>query len=218
MSLVVVTPDKSELMGARDLSQNIIQELMKTETLNVVGIGNSITLVIAAVNISRNIANVNIKSVSIDYIPLTTNYRPEAIFFELSKAASAISSIVKSFEAQSHDTIAAQSIGVRRSDRIETATSIILWKLNKYDTIKVMASGFAIMTAIRSALQVTTSGITRQQVGINAITVDSVEREERRGEAVITKKVPAIQVYLEKGKETCYPVNHKEVIEKVTAR
>jgi hypothetical protein len=217
LSLITVTPDKSELMGARDLSQNIIQELMKAELLNVVGIGNSITLAIAAVDVSRNIANVNIQSISLDYIPLTTTYAPEAIFFELSKKPSIFSLSVKNFEAQLVSDISARTIGVRRGDRIETVTNLILWKLNKCDKIKVMASGFAIMTAIRSTLQVITSGITREQVGISAITIDSVERRPQPDSPII-KRIPAIQIYLEKGKETEYPTNHKEIIEKVTAR
>lgn len=217
MSLITVTPDKSELMGARDLSQNIIQELMKTDILNVVGIGSSITLAIAAVDFSRNLANVNIQSVSLDYIHLTANYVPEAIFLELSKKPSSPSSSVNAFEAQLFDDKIAKTVAVRRGDGVETITNQILWKLNKCDTIKVMASGFAIMTAVRSTLQVITSGITREQVGISAITIDSIERKTPI-DSSITKRVPAIQIYLEKGQQTEYPANHKEIIQKVTTR
>ena len=60
---------------------------------------------------------------------------------------------------------------------METITNQILWKLNKCDTMKIMASGFAIMTAVRSTLQVITSGITREQVGISAITIESIEEK-----------------------------------------
>ncbi|MGA3291328.1 MAG: hypothetical protein ABSD42_13940 [Candidatus Bathyarchaeia archaeon] len=217
MSLITVTPDKSELMGARDLSQNIIQELMKTETLNVVGIGSSITLAIAAVDLSRNLANVNIQSISLDYIHLTANYVPEAIFLELSKKPSNPSSSVNAFETQLFDDKIAKTVAVHRGDGVETITNQILWKLKKCDTIKVMASGFAIMTAVRSTLQVITSGITREQVGISAITIDSIERKTPI-DSSITKRVPAIQIYLEKGQKTEYPANHKEIIQKVTTR
>jgi hypothetical protein len=37
-------------------------------------------------------------------------------------------------------------------------------------------------------------------------------------ESAAPKKIPAIQIYLEKGKQTEYPPDHKETIEKVTAR
>jgi len=217
LSLIAVTPDKSELMGARDLSQNIIQQLMKTETLNVVGIGNSITLVIAAVDVSRNIANVNVQSISLDYIPLTTTYAPEALFLELSKNPSTLPTLVENFEAKPFEDIIAKSIGVRRGDRLEAVTNQILWKLNKCDTIKILASGFAIMTAVRSALQVTTSKITKEQVGISAITIGSVKRKMQI-ETEVAKRIPAIQIYLEKGKQTEYPTNHRTIIEQVTAR
>lgn len=217
MSLITVTPDKSELMGARDLSQNIIQELMKTDPVIVVGIGSSIALAIGAVDISKNIANVNIQSTSLDYIPLTSTYAPEAIFLELSKKPFTRSSLINDFETQPIKDIIAKTIAVRRGDRVETITNLILWKLNKYETIKVMASGFAIVTAIRSTLQVITSGITKEPVGISAITIDSVERKTQVG-TPLTKRIPAIQIYLQLGKQTEYPPNHKEIIQKVIAR
>ena len=216
LSLITVTPDKSELIGARDLSQDIIQKLMKIDPLTIVGYGSSISLAIAAVDVSKHIANVNIQSISLDYIPLTSTYTPEAIFLELSKKPSAISSLVKDFETQQFDDIIAKTIAVHRGDRVETITNQILWKLNRCDTIKVMASGFAIMTAIRSTLQITTSGIAKEQVGISAITIDSVERRTQM-ESNAPKRIPAIQIYLEKGKQTEYPPNHKEIIDKVTA-
>lgn len=217
LSLITVTPDKSELMGARDLSQNIIQDLMKTDLLDVVGIGNSIMLTIAAVDVSRNIANVNIQTISLDYIPLTSTYAPEAIFFKLSKKPSVQPTMVKEFEAQPFNNVLARTIGVRRGDRVETVTNLILWRLNKFDKIKVMASGFAIMTAVKSTLQVIKSGIAKEQVGIGAITVEAVQRKTQ-SEPVIIKRIPAIQIYIEKGTKTEYPAKHKELIQRVTER
>ncbi len=211
-----MTPDKSELMGARDLSQNIIQDLMKADLLNVVGIGNSIMLTIAAVDVSRSIANVNIQSISLDYTPLTSTYAPEAIFFELSKKPAAPVKAIEEFEAQQDREAFVRTIGVRRGDRVETVTNLILWRLNKFDKVKVMASGFAIIIAAKSTLQVVKSGIAREQVGISAIAIDSIER--RQGPDPSAKRVPAIQIYLEKGKQTEYPANHAEIIQKVTQR
>lgn len=209
MSLIVVTPEQLE-SGARDLSQRIIQALTKPDIVDVVGIGTSISGAVAAVNLSRTIANVNIQSVTLDYIPITVLGKQEAIFFELSREEVAVAPVVAEFEGQDEGSKMQQIIWVNRQDRIENVTNIILWKLSKYNLIKVVASGFAITMAARSTLQVTTSGIAREPVSISAITTESIERKGTLG-----KRVPAIQIYLEKGKETVYPPRHHDVIKKV---
>jgi hypothetical protein len=213
LSLIVVTPEQFESAGPRDLSQRIIQALTKPDIVDVVGIGTSISGVVAAVNLSSAIANVNIQSATLDYIPITVIGKQEAIFFELSREEASVALIVSEFESQEEGNKILQTIWVSREDRIENVTNLILWKLSKNRLIKVVASGFAITMAVRSTLQVTTSGITKEPVSISAITIEAIERR-----AMPSKKVPAIQIYLEKGKETVYSPRHKEVIEKVTAR
>ena len=213
MSLIVVTPEQFESAGPRDLSQRIIQALTKPDIVDVVGIGTSISGVVAAVNLSSAIANVNIQSATLDYIPITVIGKQEAIFFELSREEASVAFIVSEFESQEEGNKILQTIWVSREDRIENVTNLILWKLSKNKLIKVVASGFAITMAVRSTLQVTTSGITKEPVSISAVTIEAIERR-----AMPSKKVPAIQIYLEKGKETVYSPRHKEVIEKVTAR
>jgi len=213
LSLIVVTPEQFESAGPRDLSQRIIQALTKPDIVDVVGIGTSISGVVAAVNLSSAIANVNIQSATLDYIPITVIGKQEAIFFELSREEASVAFIVSEFESQEEGNKILQTIWVSREDRIENVTNLILWKLSKNKLIKVVASGFAITMAVRSTLQVTTSGITKEPVSISAVTIEAIERR-----AMPSKKVPAIQIYLEKGKETVYSPRHKEVIEKVTAR
>lgn len=212
MELIVVNPDRE--MGSRDLSQNIIQGLMKTDIVDVVGMGSSIGTAIAGINASRVIANVNIQCASVDYVTLTAVYKPDAIFVELSRCASKSPPIVQKFESEEYDSRRARTVGVSRDDRLEAITNIILWKLNKNDTVKVIASGFAIPTAIKSVLQVTTTGISRSKVGITGITLDSVER----GGVGTGKLIPAIQIYIEKNKETIHSARHQEVLKKITAR
>lgn len=211
--MIVVTPEQFESTGPRDLSQRIIQALTKPDIVDVVGIGTSISGVVAAVNLSGTIANVNIQSVTLDYIPITVIGKQEAIFFELSREKAAVAPIVGEFEGQAEGNKILQTIWVSREDRIENVTNLILFKLSKYNLIKVVASGYAITMAVRSTLQVTTSGIAREPVSISAITIEAIERRTMPG-----KKVPAIQIYLEKGKGTAYPTRHGDVIEKVTQR
>jgi len=209
---IVVTPDQSE-RGSRDLSQDIIQELMKRDVVDVVGIGACITMVIGAVNLSKTIANVNIQSVILDYVPLTAAYKPEAIFFELSRTPSKVPKIVTEFDSFLEDDKRTKTIGVSREERVETITNIILWKLSKQDVVKVIASGYAVTTAIRSVLQVTTTGISKYKVGVTGIIIDSVERGVGTG-----RLVPAINIFIEREKDTTYSPRHQEVVKNVTAR
>jgi hypothetical protein len=214
LELIVVNPDSE--IGSRDLSQNIIQGLMKTEIVDVVGMGSSIGTAIAGINASRAIANVNIQCASVDYVTLTAAYKPDAIFVELSRIESKAPSIVQKFEKQDYDSRRTKTVGVSRDDRLEEITNIILWKLSKNDIVKVMASGFAIPTAIKSVLQVTTTGISKSKVGITGITLDSVERGGVGGGT--GKLIPAIQIYIEKNKETVHSARHQEVLNQITAR
>ena len=186
---------------------------MKPDVVDVVGIGACITMAIGAVNLSKTIANVNIQSIALDYVPLTAAYKPEAIFFELSRTPSKVPEIVTEFDSFSEDDKRTKIIGVSREEHVETITNIILWKLSKQAVIKVMASGYAITTAIRSILQVTTTGISKYKVGVTGVVIDSVERGTGTG-----RLVPAINVFIERGKDTIYSNRHPEVVQNVIAR
>lgn len=213
LPLIPVTPDQLEITGARDLSERIIQALASPEWVDLIGIGSSIPGVIAAVNLSRNIANVNIQSLTLDYIPITVYGKQEAIFFELSRDPETVSPFVQEFERQGEPEKTILTVVVFRGDRISAVTNQILYKLSKYARIKVIASGLAISTAVRAILQVVTSGISRESISINAITIESISRKD-----IPEKKVPAVQVYLEKGHATVYPPRHAEVLTKITQR
>jgi hypothetical protein len=213
LPLIVVTPDQLEITGARDLSERIIQGLASPEIVDLIGIGSSIPGVIAAVNLSKNIANVNIQSLTLDYIPITVYGKQEAIFFEISRDPETVSPLVQEFERQGEPDKTTFTVVVFRADRISAVTNQILYKLSKYARIKVIASGFAITTAVRAILQVITSGISREPISLNAITIESISRKD-----IPEKKVPAIQIYLEKGHATVYPPRHAEVLTQITQR
>ena len=213
MVLITVTPDRLEMTGARELSEQIIQGLMGPEIVDVVGIGSSIPGVIAAVNLSKNIANVNIQSLTLDYIPIAVYGKQEAIFFELAQKAETVSEFIEDFEKQEEANKVLMTVVVYRGDRISTITNQLLYKLSRYSRIKLIASGFAITTAVRATLQVTTSGISKQPISVSAIDASSVKRRD-----MPEKRVPAIQIYLEKGHATVYSLHHAEVLEQITKR
>jgi hypothetical protein len=176
--------------------------------------GSSIGTAISGINASRAIANVNIQCASLDYVTLTASYKPESIFVELSRCESKPPSIAEKFEKEEYNLRRAKTVAVSRGDQLEAITNIMLWKLNKNDAVKVMASGFAITTAIKSVLQVTTTGISKTKVGVTGITLESVEREGLGA----TKLIPAIQIYIEKNKDNVHSERHKEVLKQITAR
>lgn len=210
MDAIVVTPDQLETTGSKELSERIVQGIAGPDVVDVVGIGSSIPIVIGAVNLSRNIANVNIKSVTLDNIPIPIYGKQEAIFLELSREPEIVPSFIEEFEAKGQAEKSLLTVIVFRGDRIPTITNQILYKLSKYPKIKVIASGFTIVIAVRATLQVVTSGISKEPVSITAISASSVDRRDFAG-----KKVPAIQIYLEKGHETTYPERHAQVLAQI---
>lgn len=209
--LIVVVSEDIEMTGPIDLSEKIIQGLTSSDNVDVVGIGSSIPRVVAGVDYSRRIANVNIQSISIDYFTIVG--KQEAIFFELSQKDEQIPDVISEFERQGDVVKAEQTIWVSRRDRIPSITHLLLQKLNRYPTIKIAGSGFAITIAIRGVLQVTTTGISRKPIGITGIRIDSIPRR-----ADSKKRVAAIQIYLKIGEKTMYPQRHESIKEQVVSR
>lgn len=208
--IIIITPGKAEKMGAIDISEQIIQKLTLLEKIYFIGIGASIPRIISAVNMSSDIANVNIVSVSLDYIEIQVYGKEEAIFITLSRIEQEPNPIVTAFESQENYFKRDRTIWVGRRDEISKITNEILFKLNDYHEAKLMASGFPIITAIESALQVAKSEISRTEVCISAITLHSIDRRSDPG-----KKVAAIDIYLEQGKLTEYPENHENIKNKI---
>lgn len=210
MTLIIVTPDQLETIGPREFSERIIQGLASPEIIDLVGIGSAIPCVIGAINLSRNIANVNIKSVTLDNILIPVYGKQEAIFFELNREPETGSPFMEAFEAKAESEKNLLTVVVFKGDRIASVTNQILFKLSKYSQIKVIASGFTMVTAVRSILQVVTSGISKEPISVSAINATSVDRRD-----FPSKKNPAIQVYLERGHETVYPPRHAEVLAQI---
>ena len=210
MTLIVVTGSQLDTMGSRELSERIVQGMMVSETVDVVGIGSGIPCAIGGVNLSRNIAKFSLKSVTLDNIPIPVYGKQEAIFYELSREPEVISPFIGAFEAKPDQEKNQLTVSVFKVDKIPTITNQILFKLSKYPMIKVIASGFTIVTAVRAVLQVVTSGISLEPTSINAVIATSVNRRD-----FPNKKIPAIQIFLEKGQMTTYPARHAEVMAQV---
>lgn len=211
--IIVITPGIAEKMGAIDISEKIIQKLTRLEQIYVIGIGASIPRIISAVDISSGIANVNIVSVSLDYMEIQVYGKEEAIFITLSRIEQEPNKIAAAFEVQENYFKRDKTIWVGRRDEVAKITNDILFKLSNYKEAKIVASGFPIMTAIESVLQVVKSEISRIEVCISAIILQSIDRKSSPG-----KKVAAISIYLEQGKLTEYSKNHEILKKKILER
>ena len=147
---------------------------------------------------------------TIDNIPLPVYGKQEALFFELSHEPEVVPSAITEFEEKSEQEKAQLTISVFKGDQIPKITNQILYKLSKYSTLKVIASGFTIITAVRATLQVVTSDIAIEPVGVSAIFATSIARRDNP-----SKKIPAIHIYLEKGHSTVYPLRHSDVLTQI---
>jgi hypothetical protein len=199
-----------ETAGPRELSERIIQGIASPEIVDVVGIGAGIPSVIGAINLSKNIAKVNIKSTTLDNILIPIYGNQEAVFFELSREPEITPPFIQEFESKEETEKAQLTISVFKGDPVSKITNQILYKLSKFPQVKVIAAGFTMVTAVRAILQVVTSGISKEPVSISAVLATSVSRRDNP-----SKKISAIQIYLESGHETVYPPRHAEVLAKV---
>ena len=113
MRPIVVTGSEVETIGPKkELSEHIVQGLMASEIVDVVGLGSGISCVIGGINLSRNIARFNLKSVTIDNIPLPVYGKQEALFFELSHEPEVVPSAITEFEEKSEQEKAQLTISV----------------------------------------------------------------------------------------------------------
>ena len=193
MEKLVITPRYSDTKGPRELSSEIIQMLVENENFVVVGIGTSIPMVLSAINLSRNIANINLYQVSFDYIPIPLFGKQETIFIELGREKKAPSQIVTEFEQLDEGTKNYRTVWVSRGQDLARITDEILYKITINDNLRVMASGIAIVLTIKSVLQAIQPGISKNSLGVEAVVIESLKR---RNDA--TKMVPSIQIYIVK--------------------
>jgi len=202
---IIVTSNFFDTKGPRELSSEIIQKLTVNEKFVLVGIGSIIPLVLSAVNLSRNIANVNIHTVTLDYISIPFFGKQEVIFIELGHKEKEPSQNVVEFESLDETIKNYRTIWVPRKQDIARITDEILFKLSKNDKVRIMASGFAIFLTIKSVLQVVKTDISKEVLGVSDVIIDSLGRKNDP-----LKMVPSINIYISKGE-----IKRPKFIEKV---
>lgn len=211
---IIIKPEDLSTKDVTFFSQQIIRSMIKYEELDVIGISSAIFLACSAVNVSTNIANIYVNSLSLDYIDIPVIGKFEGSFFVLSREPK----IDWTAERQKLDkemklTIEpdGQLVVVSRRVSPEKMITICLWKLSKFDLVKIIAAGTAINNAVAVALQVARGGISKEPVALRLVTLTTVPSKE----TTPPKPVTGIEIYLQKGMETTYDKRHLKILEKV---
>lgn len=216
--MLVLRPHDVQRERVGRLSEQIIQELMQSDEMEVVGLSLACFLACSAVNIATKIANVHVSKVEVDYLTVPVLGKFEAIFFTLTKEPGIdFESEMKKLDeglglekGRDSDVIA---IGSR--DSAEKMTTMTLWKLSKSARVKIVAAGAAISNAIATTLQITHGQISRDPVHISLIALSSIEPRVAAGHM---NPVTAINIYLEKGPAKPYDRRHGEIVAELLSK
>lgn len=213
---IVLRPEQTTYLRVTDLSETIVQNLVKFGSVDMVGISSAMFIACGAVNLARNIANVNVKSLAIDYIDIPIVGKFEGVFFELTKEPGIdFKKQIDTYEIMLNQNGGGfqKTVGVSKKDRPEKLTSIALMKLSKFPMIKISGAGVAINTAISIALQLAKANIARKKVGIRFVGLDAIPQKIDR-----TKTTTALQIYLQQDYVEPLGSHHLSIIEKIKGK
>jgi hypothetical protein len=198
MNILLIRPEEIGKGRAFFYSDKIINEMTSSEQLDVVGISNAIALTCQAVQMSTEIASVNIKEISLNYISLPIFGNIGGIIFTLSqKPDNNWGDKKNSIEEKMDLTFRrdGQIIVVSKSLPPETMIPLTLRKLSKAEKIKLMGSGQMINRVANLALEITKGKISRDKIGIELIVLSSKKFTTPQGE----KSTTNLEIFLKKG-------------------
>jgi len=210
MKLILIKPEAVERGGAYRFSDQIINGLRTEKELSVVGFGNAIALTCMAVQVSSNIANVSIRELSLDYIGAPALQIGGVIVIldkervvDWNQKKKALDEKMKlDFSREGQIIVISQKLSA------DQVVPLSLSKLARSELLKITATGTAINRATLLALELTKGNIAKECVGIELVTLSTVEfRKESRVE-----QITGIEIYLRKGIQTAYTPKHKEVL------
>jgi DNA-binding protein len=163
-----------------------------------------------AVQVSSSIANVSIRELSLDYIGAPA-LRIGGVIVILDKERvvdwnqkkKALDEKMKlDFGREGQIIVISQKLSA------DQVVPLSLSKLARSELLKITAAGTAINRAVLLALELTKGNIAKECVGIELVTLSTVEfRKESRVE-----QITGIEIYLRKGIQTAYTPKHKEVL------
>lgn len=215
-SLIIVRPDDVMNRRVTHFSQQIISSIMTMGEADVVGLGTAIFLACSGANISTDIANVYVHEISLDYVDIPILGKFEVILFTLKSTPlkKTLKSLAKEIDGELNLTVApeGQLVVVSRRQSIEKMVTLCLWKMAKFDQIKIIAGGTAINNAAKIALTLSKGGISKKPTYIKLISLERLIRT--RGE--VEKPITGVQIYLGKGKKKEeFSKRHKTILESI---
>lgn len=212
--LIVIKPDDVMTRGSTYFSQQIISSIMNLGEVDVIGLGTAIFLACSGVNISMDIASVYVHEISLDYVDIPVLGRFEVILFTLKNKPleKPLKFLADEIDKELNLTLTpeGQLIVVSRRQSIEKMVALCLWKMSRFDQIKVIGGGTAINNAAKIALTLSKGGISKAPTYIKLISLDKLKRT--RG--AIEKPITGIEIYLEKGKEKVSK-RHKKLLDQI---
>jgi len=210
MELILIKPEDLAKGSAYRFSGQIINGLRKEKELSVVGFGNAISLACMAVQISSSIANVSVSELSLDYIG-SPKLAISGIFFILDKE-SKINWDEKKVNVESKMKLNferdGQLVVVSKKLSPDEIMPLCLSKLAKSDLLKITGAGVSISRAVSVALELTKGNIAKEPWGIKLVTLSTVPFKVEETTVFGT----GIEIFLEKGSQTCYTEKHKQIL------
>lgn len=210
MELILIRPEDVAKGSAYHFSDQVINMIRTEKEFTVVGFGNAIALACMAVQVSSNIANVSVKEISLDYIGAQA-LGIGGIIIVLGKEGEIDWSQKKKAldEKMKLDfTRDGQLIVISRKLSTDQVIPLSLAKLSKSELLKIMATGPAINRAALLALELTKGNIAREPIGIELVTLSTIELKTDSGRVQAT----GIEIYLRKGVTTVYTQKHREIL------
>jgi len=215
-ALVVVKPNETSSESITSISNTIIQRIIKTRNLEIIGISSAVPAACIAVCRAKELGNIHVINVALDYLDYPAIGKLEAILIAVSiqQPSQSVEERMRELDAGMNlsFTPEGQTIAVPRSERADKILMITLSKLRRFDRLKILAAGSTINTAANLALEVTRSGIAKEQTGIEYVGLTSIQSKIQQGSAV-----PSLAVYLRKGVETVIDPIHNQLREVTTA-
>ena len=205
--VVVVEPTNVSLKIS-DVTERIISGIMECSVVNVVGIGESIFLVCSALNLSCEIAKINLEEIHFGFIDDTVLGKQPAVYAQVTQQQSVDYERLATEEEHCMDNIGDRTISVGHEIPMEKLVTRSLMALARFDEIKLIAAGGSINEAVSLSLKLTEGQLTRDPVGIKLIYLYSINMRNDPA-----KRISAVSIYLKKG-ISARPFNFAKVLKK----
>ncbi len=205
--VIVVWPSDVTLKTS-DITEKIISAIMEAGEVDLVGVGEAMFLVCSAINLSCEIANINVSQISLESVEDPKLGKTGAIYVHLAQKESDNYEKLVAEEEKYMDNLNDRTISVGREIPVEKLVTRSLMALARFDEIKLIAAGSSINDAILLALKLSNGQITRDPVGVRLIYVYSINMRNDPA-----KRISAISIYLKKGANSL----QSEFLKKITS-